>query len=580
MLRASCTKIAARQLLRIYRVPQRTLFLSARTLQAKSLKVEKTSDDQEASTTTPWYMNVVEKPTDDSIFQKQDIKLPSNAPNSLVEITNFLRDDLGLTDILVFDLRSEKDSYSTAATKISDFMVLGTATSTKHCQKGFVELNSLLKREFKVVGQVEGNVSSNELRKQQRRLARHTNLSKSLGSNTTTTRSSALMESWYMIDCHVDGIFVNILTDKRRRDMNLEELYAPEAERHLFRREENLKQSLEDEEEDNVLAGLKRLAARNQRRFYSTANSDRDLFEALQQQDFIRANNLIANTDSPPLRILKTLTGALASMDSKTEIHFNKWKNSFDKAWPLFFTDNGEEYWSTRLHFIKLINCACPHLYGIDKILTDYLELKLALGGRLTKSDIVEFLQMVVITLNEKPNGDYWDLTKKNKYVVRALALFQSVEPQIVMDEEVMPLILRTMAFLNRDSTDSLHALYEIIDFICVEYKEQIPLSVVNTVMQILAHKKDWPKFLSFWEKGIQLPNRQDYRPWNIFLDSITSSGDKALMLKIINEGHLLWLKRNNVIITPEIQNSVNEFFAAVDPTGITFKELKDYLLA
>lgn len=542
-------------------------------------------DSDPSTTEKPWYLTLVQdRNPQPSVFDQQEIKYPDDAPPPLTSIAKFLQGKLGLTDILIFDLRTNKETYSTAAAKISDFMILATAKSSKHCQKSFIELNSMLKREFSQVARVEGNINANDERKRQRRLARRTNLAKSLGSNSSVATAASMLESWYMIDCRINGIFVNIMTENRRKNLNLEELYASEEEKHLYRRqpEDRLKA---DEEDDNVLAGLKRLAARNQKRYYSTIPNVqtrvgyRELYDVLCKQDFQRANELIKLQKGNSLETLRTLTHALEELDENTPIHVKTWKNSFDSAWPLVLDQDPQQYWSTRLRFLKLLNCASPGTYGVEKLINDYLELKLALGGNLTKHDLLEFLQTMLVTINEKRGADYWHLVSKNKFVVKSLQLFQSVDPKIVLDEQVMSTLLRTMILSHEKDPDSLHAIYELIDFICCEYKDSIPTEVIVTVLDVLSLKRDWPKLLQFWEVGIKLPQNQDYRPWSAFINLVASSEDYRFIYKFLNGGHLLWLKRNQVEITPEIQESLDNLFAVADPEGIAFGNLKMHLL-
>lgn len=91
-----------------------------------------------------------------------------------------------------------------------------------------------MKHEFCSSAYVEGNFNERQESRRKRRLARKSNLSKLLGRSSECSAKDLNSEAWYMIDCRVDGIFVNILTQRRRNELNLEELYAPENEKSKF----------------------------------------------------------------------------------------------------------------------------------------------------------------------------------------------------------------------------------------------------------------------------------------------------------------------------------------------------------
>ena len=482
----------------------------------------------------------------ESQFQQQELIFPADSPQSLEVIATFLRDKLGLQDIIIFDMRESRDSRTKAAAKISDFMIMATAKSGRHGHKSFIEVNTLLKQRFGTVGQVEGHTSANELRRRQKRLARHTNLSKSMGSRLATTRGGSNTESWYMIDCRLDNIFVNILTEKKRQEMNLEELYAPESEKHLYqRRVENIDALTIEEDDDNVLAGLKRLAARNQRRYYSSVPSTRQLTLSLSQQDFKAALEAVTTLNATPTDVLRVSLSALESFAHGAVIDSAQWEQFLNKVWPT--TQDSQELWDLRFRFYKLLNFADPNAFGVDKVLRGYLQYKLACGAGLSKADLVEFLQLVVINLQDNPSSGYESLVDGNQSVKDALMLYKGVNPDIILDEQVMCLVLRTMSVSQEGKSSSLKALHPMIDFICAEYPHKVPTSVIATVLELLSQNKEYIKILKFWERGLKVPTLADYRPWPLFVEAVADSKNKDFIKKVINDGHLLWLKRNNI---------------------------------
>ncbi|QLL30574.1 hypothetical protein HG536_0A03920 [Torulaspora globosa] len=572
----------------------------SRQLRYYSTKDEKASDSTEddgisspqpSKAAQPWYVTMIDRneTVRDSVFQAQKVEFPNGSPESLRKITNRLKDHLGVTDILVFDLRdADRGNYTTAVAKVSDFMVIGTAKSAKHCQRCFMELNGFIKREYGSVAYVEGDVNGRDEKRRHKRLARKTNLSKNWGSNSSALSGGfqSNSEAWFMIDCHVDNIFLNILTEQRREELSLEELYAPENERYKYKRSEEKvpqEETLELQDDNNILAGLKRLAY--QRRQYSTvpvatAISGK-LSGFLEAQDFNNASSFIdEHKHEHSLTLLQTIAKSFAThkVPVVDTTKLREWHTLFDQCWPLVLdAETASLHWSTRLRFLKMLNVANRNFYPVRMFINDYLLLKRSTGFPLVRDDLLQFLQMVTINLSLNPKADYWDLVKANGDVVQALKLFDELNgDSLLHDELVMTLLLRTMV-LNDDKRTRLHSLYELVDY--VMHKRAVSPAIMASVLEILGGIRDWNKFFQFWELGADdfLPGEDD-RPWYEFLRIVVNSNDLNLMNKLVNEGHLLWLKRNEVELTQDIESQLNKLFIKVDPQGVTLQSLKNYL--
>lgn len=538
---------------------------------------------QERSSPKPWYLNVGnrERELKQTIFQAQDISLPSNSPASLVKISNFLRDELGLTDIVVFDLR--EGVFETAAAKMCNFMVLATAGSPKHCQTSFERLNSLIKREYESLAHVEGQYNAKEQRKRQRRLARRPNLASNSESKVPT-------ESWFMIDTKVDRIFVNILTHKRRQEINLEELYAPEEEKAKYVRSQPEKSATEVNSEDNILAGLRRLV--NQRREYSTvapaALVSEKLLQNLQSQDYPSAFRLINNNKDQSLQLMQTLVEWVSNLPIEEEaaVPWSKWVTAFESCWPLVLPEEkASQYWSLRLKFFKLVNMADMKHYNLSNFFNDYLLAKKATGAGLLPQDLVEFLKLAIVNTRycDKHRG-YWDLVHSNDIVVKALRLFEDVRgaDAIVKDSSVVTMLLRTMVSGQEigERATRLHAVYEVSDYLVDTFGPELTPPTIAGILEVLAAAKDWNKYLQFWEAGIGgLVPGADQRPWAHFIRLVVESGDVEMMRKLLSEGHLLWLDRLQVEIDDELKAQLGLLFAKADPEQLWSQELQDHLL-
>ncbi|CDH10246.1 probable ATPase synthesis protein 25,mitochondrial [Zygosaccharomyces bailii ISA1307] len=538
---------------------------------------------QEKSSPKPWYLNVGnrERELKQTIFQAQDITFPFNSPASLVKMSNFLRDELGLTDIVVFDLR--EGVFETAAAKICNFMVLATAGSPKHCQTSFEKLNSLIKQEYESFAHVEGQYNAKEHRKRQRRLARRPNLA-------SNSNSTAPTESWFMIDTKVDRIFVNILTHKRRQEINLEELYAPEEEKAKYVRSQPEESATEVNSEDNILSGLRRLV--NQRREYSTVAPavlvSGKLLQNLHSQDYPSAVRLINNNKDQSLPLMQTLVEWVSNLpiEGDAAVPWKKWVTAFESCWPLVLPEEkAAQYWSLRLRFFKLVNMADMKHYNLNNFFNDYLLAKKAAGTGLLPEDLVEFLKLAIInTRNSDKNIGYWELVHSNDIVVKALRLFEDVRgaDAIVKDGSVVTMLLRTMVSGQEvgERATRLHAIYEVSDYLVDTFGPELSPPTIAGILEVLAAAKDWNKYLQFWEAGIGgLVPGADRRPWAHFIRLAVESGDVDVMRKLLSEGHLLWLDRLQVEIDDELKAQLGRLFARADPDNLWFQELQDHLL-
>lgn len=100
---------------------------------------------------------------------------------------------------------------------------------------------------------------------------------------------------------------------------------------------------------------------------------------------------------------------------------------------------------------------------------------------------------------------------------------------------------------------------------------------MIVSILQNLAKIKDWNKLLQVWEAITPTEGEgQDKRPWNEFINVINQSGDSHVISKIVNNGHLLWIRRLNVNVTPELCNSIK---ALLKTAGMENSTLEEFLV-
>lgn len=451
--------------------------------------------------------------------------------------------------------------------------------------KSFLELNKFLKHEFCSSAYVEGNFNERQESRRKRRLARKSNLSKLLGRSSECSAKDLNSEAWYMIDCRVDGIFVNILTQRRRNELNLEELYAPENEKSKFQNIDSgnvptISGVNEISSNNNILLGLRRLA--QQRRRYSTINPNglSNLRYFLQKEDFKGANKIIqssSGTETHNIRTLEHVKNTLKDLvGQERKVDVVQWKSLFDEHSTFLTINQSAAYWPLRLEYAILLNKADPQFYSDRVFLKDYLLLKKSLGQELIREDLIALLEMVLKT--QHSSHSYFNLVKQNRVIIRALNLFKGLQTEddgsVVYDEEVISLLLNSMV---ADERVKLRSLYETIDHIFQTFGDKLTSGMIVSILQNLAKIKDWNKLLQVWEAITPTEGEgQDKRPWNEFINVINQSGDSHVISKIVNNGHLLWIRRLNVNVTPELCNSIK---ALLKTAGMENSTLEEFLV-
>ncbi|GME72005.1 unnamed protein product [Ambrosiozyma monospora] len=153
-----------------------------------------------------------------------------------------------MTDINVFDLRGDNSGLiNEGAQDVADFMIIGTGKSSRHLQKAANELTYFVKHELNQVPSAEGLVSTGQLAKFQRRLLKKGKKA----PNYAKFDYGSPANTWVMMDCKTDDIYVHFLTAERREDLNLEGLWATDKEKY--------KKKQRHEENDDIFAGVRYL---------------------------------------------------------------------------------------------------------------------------------------------------------------------------------------------------------------------------------------------------------------------------------------------------------------------------------
>ncbi len=219
-------------------------------------------DTLEPASPLPWYLQVETPSREQSpLSERQELpELPPDPPPLLLPILEYISTDLGLDDLYLFDLRQLNPPPALGANLI---MILGTARSEKHLHISADRFCRWLRSTHKLRPQADGLMGRGELKLKMRRKARRARLLSSVGSSDRTNQDDGLSTGWICVnvgpiedgesasefhseaDAFVgfgeqDGgarVVIQMLTQEKREDLDLEELWGNVLEKQLRRSE-------------------------------------------------------------------------------------------------------------------------------------------------------------------------------------------------------------------------------------------------------------------------------------------------------------------------------------------------------
>lgn len=230
----------------------------------------------ETDSSIPWYLQVdpPQRPSRPLSERQRLPELPIDPPPLLQPMVEYISLDLGLDDLLIFDLR-KIDPPPALGTNL--LMVLGTARSEKHLHVSADRFCRWLRTTHKLSPFADGLLGRGELKLKLRRKARRARLLSSVGSAETSTADDGLRSGWVCVNVGMidDGgatveentesegfvgfggqvagarVVIQMLTEEKREELELEELWRgmlARQERREARRLTNQDEGLLDED--------------------------------------------------------------------------------------------------------------------------------------------------------------------------------------------------------------------------------------------------------------------------------------------------------------------------------------------
>lgn len=232
---------------------------------------------EEHDTSIPWYLR---QDVASNLHERAEIKIPdipANSPPHLSDFLNLLAKDLGIDELKIFDIASLDDTHEFKTNHLDlNFIIIGTGKSERHIYKAATELRTHIKHNYGVVPSIQGMVSSGKTPAQRRRLLKKARK----GPSATDNDYGFTANSWIL--CIHEGVEVHILSAQRRAELNLEQIWCPPEDLHLYQESEPV-----DYESDNILhtfgrrRGIRRL--HTSAREYSTSSNSENLTQILEK---------------------------------------------------------------------------------------------------------------------------------------------------------------------------------------------------------------------------------------------------------------------------------------------------------
>ncbi|KAK9471374.1 uncharacterized protein V1510DRAFT_368016 [Dipodascopsis tothii] len=176
------------------------------------------------TTQIPWYLRKVPA-AGDSPFNTELPDIPDDAPKELSSVLRYMADDLGLTDIQIFDMRQLK---SPTAFGEDAMMVISSTRGERHLLRAAESLRKFMKESFRAKVKTEGMVAPERIKIRERRIKKK--LSKFSGDMAMAEQElrSEQAHTWVLINSGIRGINIHLMTRDRREELDLETLWTSE----------------------------------------------------------------------------------------------------------------------------------------------------------------------------------------------------------------------------------------------------------------------------------------------------------------------------------------------------------------
>lgn len=229
-------------------------FFSSRINVQKTSKSALIENENVLNKHTPWYLKDKKKY---EIKNEIDFfKFDKKSPESLLDFLNLLTCDYKLENIIYYDNTKKINLYDDEYNCYdANYVILCTGLSEKHIFKVGCDLKKYIKNKYKLNAYLEGHISESHILKKKMRLRKKSKKSFFATENDYGNKSN----SWVICDSNVDKIIINLFTEKRRKEIDLESLWD------FTNKENNVSET------NNLLLKPGHVCFVNQKKFFCTS---------------------------------------------------------------------------------------------------------------------------------------------------------------------------------------------------------------------------------------------------------------------------------------------------------------------
>lgn len=520
----------------------------------------------QADEVIPWYLR--DNDLSSNLTEIKNITLPvipENAPTSIESFLKTLSSDYGIENLELFDLTElDEDHDYNMTNQPANYIIIGTGKSEKHIYKAANELKLHIKHNYDAIPHVEGMVNSTQTPTARRRMLKRARK----GPLATDNEYGKAPNSWIMCDTYVNNIFIHILTEQRRTELNLESLWCKteDLEKYTRRNSKTI-------ESDDIFIGIRRLHTMTP-------------FAKLSLQKRMASNYSKAAENDKLQKIMRELKES-DSTNSKT---LNQLTRDFDAQYAN--SDYSIQNYNIKRDFYSAIHILDPSIISLngasESILAKYNDLNLALDKSVDfqserTEDCVHYMKLLIDSpeIKEKFQGKsskvYSDLLFDNlsHFLVQ---LYKFTDQQISLSghPDFIPLLwrlsivdLQGAPYLGSKLIDKMiHQLESIPDFPAdpsIEFADNRARDVLSLVeyfnklsnlysfsttafkelrLFTYGNSNNWDKFWNEWETSFQLfknesdsysPTELSIRNWVRVIVYLAARNNKIQVLYFLN---------------------------------------------
>lgn len=525
----------------------------------------------------PWYVDEGAKQVAKHRVESVLPELPSDPPLKLESILKYVVRDLGLRDAQILDGRTRETALGPA------IMVVGTGKSSRHLGNAAAQLLNWLKTEFGVSVDTEGILTANFIKTQSRRAQRRA-MKQGFGERAIAERF-AKVGSWVVLNTNVDNIYVHLLTEERRKGLDLENLWQPEPA--------PVKQDAFDQE---YMAPAPAQSPKGHRAFHTmrvlqspkaaTAGASMPVMKG----DYRSLNG----SDSLLAHINHIL---LAARDPKFELtESSSVVKSFFASFPAL---PSREQWKLRLYFL-VTTFLVSNDFPLRK-LVDHIKLQQASGYAIDQEDLEQVLCAVAYyrqaefaakRCTPSTQAQWTELCdEKSKAVLEIHDLvFRSNGSLLLVNNRLVTLLFRMYAGPSATSVDPQSALEDptpgprpamfvdsrlaAIQLILEESSQLLDSRTLMLVLTTLINGHTWSTFWRILDSVTGIAN-VDIRIIEAAMAMVVKSGNEVQIRHVLDRFLPSLLLQNKVTLTPDLARTLQIALELVDSDQKAYVSLR-----